>query len=132
MPSWVATLTIGMLLQMAQACEASKDVYVEKPLSLTIAEGRRMVDVARRTQRVVQVSIAALLKFVKEAADFIRGGGIGQVTVAKCYHILNETRSVLAIRQILPRPKVWIGIWLDRRQRPLQRESLPLQVSLVL
>jgi len=79
-------------LQMIHACEAGKDVYVEKPLSLTIAGGRRMVDVARRTQRVVQVGTQRRSsKFVQEAADFIRNGGIGHVTVAKCYHILNET-----------------------------------------
>lgn len=36
-------------LQMIHACDAGKDVYVEKPLSLTIAEGRKMVEAARRT-----------------------------------------------------------------------------------
>ena len=42
-------------LTTLMACEAGKDVYVEKPLSLTIAEGRAMVDVARKTKRVVQM-----------------------------------------------------------------------------
>ncbi|MCI0627309.1 MAG: Gfo/Idh/MocA family oxidoreductase [Acidobacteria bacterium] len=88
----VATPDHWHALQMIQACEAGKDVYVEKPLALTIAEGRKMVDTARRTQRVVQVGIQRRSsKFVKEAADFIRSGGIGHVTVAKCYHVLNET-----------------------------------------
>jgi len=88
----VATPDHWHALQMIHSCEAGKDVYVEKPLSLTIGEGRRMVEVARKTQRVVQVGIQRRSsKFVKEAADFIRGGGIGHVTVAKCYHILNET-----------------------------------------
>ena len=88
----VATPDHWHALQMIHSCEAGKDVYVEKPLSLTIGEGRKMVDAARRTQRVVQVGIQRRSsKFVKEAADFIRSGGIGHVTVAKCYHILNET-----------------------------------------
>ena len=37
------------------ACQAGKDVYAEKPLSLTIREGRLMVDAARKYQRVFQV-----------------------------------------------------------------------------
>jgi predicted dehydrogenase len=88
----VATPDHWHALQTIQACEAGKDVYVEKPLSLTIAEGRKMVEAAKRTQRIVQVGIQRRSsKFVKEAADYIRNGGIGNVTVAKCYHVLNET-----------------------------------------
>src|ERR1044072_5512316 len=40
-------------LPTVMACQAGKDVYVEKPLALTIGEGRVMVNVARRTSRVV-------------------------------------------------------------------------------
>src|SRR5262249_20935553 len=44
---WHALITIA-------ACEAGKDVYCEKPLTLAIAEGRAMVEAARRTKRIVQ------------------------------------------------------------------------------
>src|SRR5213080_4662698 len=44
-------------LQTIHACEAGKDVYVEKPLSLTVEEGRRMVRFARQNDRVTQVGI---------------------------------------------------------------------------
>src|SRR5437867_501768 len=44
-------------LQTIHACEAGKDVYVEKPLSLVVEEGRRMVEAARRHRRVTQVGI---------------------------------------------------------------------------
>lgn len=78
-------------LQMIQACDAGKDVYVEKPLSLVVSEGRAMVDAARRTNRVVQVGIHRRSStFVKEAADLVRGGAIGRVTVARSFHIQNE------------------------------------------
>ena len=71
-------------LQMIQACDAGKDVYVEKPLSLVVAEGRAMVNAARRTNRVVQVGIHRRSSaFVKEAADLVRGGAIGRVPVAR-------------------------------------------------
>jgi predicted dehydrogenase len=87
----IATPDHWHALQMIAACEAGKDVYVEKPLSLTVVEGRKMVEAAERTRRVVQVGIhRRSAGFLKEAADFVRSGGIGRVTVAKGYHIVNE------------------------------------------
>ncbi len=78
-------------LQTIHACEAGKDVYVEKPLSLVVSEGRAMVNAARRNNRVVQVGInRRSVAFVKEAADVIRSGAIGRVTVARSFHIQNE------------------------------------------
>src|SRR5262249_31636123 len=44
-------------LQFVAACRAGKDVYVEKPLSLTIAEGQKMVAVAQETNRITQVGL---------------------------------------------------------------------------
>lgn len=78
-------------LQMIHACEAGKDVYVEKPLSLVVAEGRAMVNAARRHKRVVQVGIhRRSARFVREAAELVRGGAIGQVSVARSFHVQNE------------------------------------------
>lgn len=78
-------------LMFIDACNAGKDVYVEKPLSLTVVEGRKMVETAERTKRVTQVGIHRRSgAFLKEAAEFVRSGGIGHVTVAKGYHIVNE------------------------------------------
>src|SRR6516165_11567769 len=53
----IATPDHWHALQFVAACRAGKDVYVEKPLSLTIAEGRKMADVALETQRVTQVGL---------------------------------------------------------------------------
>lgn len=78
-------------LQTIQACRAGKDVYVEKPLSLCVAEGRAMVDAARKYQRVTQVGIhRRSSEIIQEVTDFIRAGGIGKVTVARAFHIQNE------------------------------------------
>src|ERR1700716_3170766 len=77
--------------QPAPACQAGKDVYCEKPLSLCLAEGRKMVEAARRHDRVTQVGLhRRSAPFCKEAADFVRGGGIGKVTVVRAFHIQNE------------------------------------------
>jgi predicted dehydrogenase len=78
-------------LQTIQACEAGKDVYVEKPLSLCVAEGRAMVEAIRRHRRVCQVGIhRRSVPVCREAAEFVRQGGIGKVTVARAFHIQNE------------------------------------------
>jgi predicted dehydrogenase len=78
-------------LQTIHACQANKDVYVEKPLSLCVFEGRRMVEAARRNKRVTQVGIhRRSAEYCREAAEFIRKGGIGKVTVARAFHIQNE------------------------------------------
>ncbi len=78
-------------LQTIQACQAGKDVYVEKPLSLCVAEGRKMVEAVRKYGRVCQVGIQrASSPMVNEAVGLIRGGGIGKVTAVRCFHVQNE------------------------------------------
>jgi predicted dehydrogenase len=81
---WHALMTI-------HACQAGKDVYVEKPLSLCVHEGRRIVEAARHYQRVTQVGIMRRSSAAaQEAAEYIRGGGIGKVTVIRSFDIVNE------------------------------------------
>jgi predicted dehydrogenase len=87
----IATPDHWHALMFVEACRAGKDVYCEKPLALTVREGRRMVEVAGETGRVVQVGLNRRSSaFVKDAADFVRSGGIGHVTMARAYHIVNE------------------------------------------
>ncbi|MBN1346839.1 MAG: Gfo/Idh/MocA family oxidoreductase [Phycisphaerae bacterium] len=79
-------------LQFVDACNAGKDVYVEKPLSLTVKEGRIMCDVAKKTGRVTQVGThRRSSKMYAKAAELVRSGHIGHVSVANCYHLQNET-----------------------------------------
>ncbi len=78
-------------LMMIEACKAGKDVYVEKPLSLCVAEGRRMCEAAKENRRVVQVGIHRRSSpFCKEAADVVRSGALGRITVVRSFHIQNE------------------------------------------
>jgi predicted dehydrogenase len=70
---WHALVTI-------LSCAAGKDVYCEKPLSLTIKEGRRMVDAARQHNRVVQTgSQQRSAKEFRTACELVRNGAIGKV-----------------------------------------------------
>jgi predicted dehydrogenase len=86
----IATPDHWHALQTIHACEAGKDVYIEKPLSMTVLEGQKMVETARRTQRVVQVGLHRRSSAMyRELAEFIQGGGIGEVTTAACYRLSN-------------------------------------------
>jgi predicted dehydrogenase len=88
----IATPDHWHALQFVAACRAGKDVYVEKPLSLTISEGQKMVAVAQETGRITQVGLhRRSSSFIHEAVRQIRDGAIGKVTVAKCYHLRNES-----------------------------------------
>jgi len=67
-------------IQTIMACQAGFDVYVEKPMSLTVKESRMMVDAARKYKRVVQVgSQQRSGPHYKEAIELIHSGGIGKL-----------------------------------------------------
>ena len=67
-------------LMTMMACAAGKDVYVEKPLTLFVREGRWMADVARRQKRVVQVGTQQRSgPHYEQARKLIRDGRLGKV-----------------------------------------------------
>ena len=69
------------------ACQAGKHVYVEKPCSHNIREGRLMVEAARRYGRTVQVGTQSRsAAYVARAVQLLREGAIGEVLVAKAWN----------------------------------------------
>jgi predicted dehydrogenase len=110
----IATPDHWHALMFIDACRAGKDVYVEKPLSLTIWEGRRMVQVAAETKRVTQVGIhRRSVETLREAAEFVRNGGIGHVTVAKGFHVQNEWPNGIGnAPNSTPPPELDFDAWL--------------------
>ena len=95
-------------LQTIHACQAGKDVYVEKPLSLRVEEGRHMVEAARKGKRITQVGLMRRSSaFCRDACEFVRKGGIGHVTVARSFHIQNEFPHGIGNPPNEPDPKDW-------------------------
>jgi predicted dehydrogenase len=79
-------------LQMIAAVESGADVYVQKPISVDVAEGEAMVAAARRQQRVVQVgtqrkSTPHLIEAKKNIIEAGLLGTIGQVDLCCYYHM---------------------------------------------
>lgn len=80
----IATPNHWHALASIWACEAGKDVYVEKPASYNVHEGLRMTEVARKTNRMVQVgSQSRSLPHVIRAMQLLNEGVIGPVYAAK-------------------------------------------------
>jgi len=76
---WHALLTI-------EGCLAGKDVYVEKPASHNILEGRVAVAAARQKGRMVQMGTQIRsAAFLKEARDFVRSGALGKVITGRAW-----------------------------------------------
>jgi predicted dehydrogenase len=75
--NWHALATI-------MACQAGKDVYVEKPMSLTLWEGRKAVEAARKYNRVVQVGTQTRsAPDFKEALEYVHSGKLGTVRLLR-------------------------------------------------
>lgn len=86
----VATPDHWHALATMLACDAGKDVYVEKPLTLFAAEGEWVQKVAKRTKRVVQVGTQQRSgPHYAKARELIRGGHIGTVTAVRMTAVRN-------------------------------------------
>ena len=80
----IATPDHWHALQTIWACQAGKDVYIEKPISHNIDEGRKMVQAARKYNRVVQVGIQTRSsKITNEAMKFVREGNLGDIYLGR-------------------------------------------------
>jgi predicted dehydrogenase len=103
------------------AMQNGKDVYVEKPVSHNVSEGRRMVETARKYQRICQTgtqcrSMAGTI----QAIEYVKAGKIGQVKVARglCY----KSRDSIGPKGEYPVPaSVDYNLWLGPAPRQPSR-----------
>ncbi|GEP96177.1 Gfo/Idh/MocA family protein [Chitinophaga cymbidii] len=80
----IATPDHWHAVQAVMAAKAGKDIYCEKPLSLTVKEGRAMVDAARKYDRVFQTgSMQRSWHEFRHAVELVRNGYIGELQTVK-------------------------------------------------
>jgi len=124
----IATPDHWHAVQTIMACQAGKDVYVEKPLSVTVVEGRKMVQAARRYDRVVQVGLhRRSSRMYAQVAKQVQAGKIGKVTVARTYRVSNMHPAGIGRypdRQP-PRDLDW-DMWLGPRPMRPYKDNIPL------
>jgi predicted dehydrogenase len=95
------------------ACDAGKHVYVEKPCSHNIREGRLMVEAARRNQRVVQHGTQVRsTSTIQQGVKLLRDGIIGEVLVARAWNI--QRRAGVGPGKVVDPPAdlnydLWLG-----------------------
>jgi predicted dehydrogenase len=124
----VATPDHWHAIQTIQACEAGKDVYCEKPLSVAVAEGRRMVQAARRTDRVVQVGLhRRSSKVYAQLAEVVKSGQLGKVTICRSNHASNMFPNGIGnVPDSEPPAGLDWDMWLGPRPaRPFNENILP-------
>ena len=84
----IATPDHWHALQTIAAIQAGKDVYVEKPLTITILEGRKMVEAQAASKQVVAVGLNRRGNtFYQKLAKEVPAGKIGKVTAARAFRI---------------------------------------------
>jgi predicted dehydrogenase len=79
-------------LPSVMACQAGKDVFVEKPVSVAVAEGKAMLAAAREHRRVVQVALWQRSNaHFQQAVGIVRSGLLGRITSVRTWNYSNES-----------------------------------------
>lgn len=98
------------------ACQAGLDVYMEKPISIYVAEGRALVKAARKHRRVVQTGTQQrTMEMDRFACELVRDGGIGKVRVVEC---VNQPGPIPYPPAGLPEEPIPTGVHWDLWQGP--------------
>ena len=107
------------------AVQAGKHVYVEKPVSHNVFEGRRMVEFARHHRKVVQTGTQRRSDAeVQRAMKFIHDGGIGKVQLARalCYKRRRSIGDTTGPQEVPP--SIHYGLWLGPApEKPVERQQ---------
>ena len=90
----IATMDQWHAPMLILACEAGKDVYLEKPVMYRVAEAKAMIDAVRRNKRIVQIGTQhRSADHIAEAAKIVQGGKIGEVHFVRVWNFMSRMGS---------------------------------------
>lgn len=90
---WISTPEHWHALATVWACQAGKDVYVEKNPTVSVWEGRKMVEAAKKYNRIVQVGFQnRSAPYGFSAREYIKSGKLGQIVHVKSYNMLGGSK----------------------------------------
>jgi predicted dehydrogenase len=85
------------------ACQAGKDVYVEKPMAHNIWEGRKMIEAARKYKRVVQVGMQSrTAPYTRKAKEYIQSGKMGDIHLVRVFNMMQHSKQREVPNQPVP------------------------------
>jgi predicted dehydrogenase len=117
----VATGEFQRVLPCIEACQAGKDVYAEKPLTLYIQEGRALVNAVRKYNRILQVGTQQRsMEMNRVACELVRSGGLGKILEVRAiaYAGSEPSPGELFPAQEIPKGLDW-SQWLNQAsERP--------------
>jgi predicted dehydrogenase len=122
----VATPNHWHALAAVWACQAGKDVYVEKPLAYNIWEGRQIVTAAQKYGRIVQVGTQSRSSpALREAGEFLRSGQMGKPRYAHAiYYGSRQSLGKVPVPTPVP-PTVDYDLWSGPAPlEPIHRKNL--------
>jgi predicted dehydrogenase len=109
----VATPDHWHALPTIYACQAGKDVYVEKPLGQSVQEGRAMLDAMRNNRRVVQMGTQWRSgEHYRAAASYVRSGKLGRIRMVRAWAYLDWLGGIGNPPDSDPPPGVDYDMWL--------------------
>ena len=95
------------------ACQAGKDVYVEKPMAHSLWEGRKMVEAAEKYRRVVQVGTQSRsAPYAQKAVDYLKSGKLGAVHLVRVFNMMQHGPMSAGSTQPVPKEfdyDLWCG-----------------------
>lgn len=108
----IATPNHWHALAAVWAMQAGKDVYVEKPVSHNVAEGRRMVQTSRRYHRICQAGLQARSHpGIRQAIEYLQGGELGAIQVARGI-TFTQRKAVGEVGLYQPPSDIDMDLWL--------------------
>ena len=104
---WISTPEHWHALATIWACQAGKDIYVEKNPTISIWEGRRMIEAAEKYDRIVQIGFQnRSAHYGFSAREYLESGKLGKIVNVKCYNMLGGSKW-------MPQPDEEIPEWID-------------------
>ncbi len=120
----VATGEFQRVLPCIHACQAGKDIYAEKPLTLYVKEGRALVNAVRTHHRVLQVGTQQRSMAMNAiACELIRSGGLGKTLEVRAINYSGSQPAPAQPLPAMPVPKgldwnMWLNQAADRPYHP--------------
>ena len=105
---WIATPDHWHALATIRACQAGKDVYVEKTPCNCIWEGKKMAEAVKKHRRIVQAGFQNRSgAYIASARDYIQGGKLGQVVHIRIFNLLGGTKWIAVPDSDIPAGLDW-------------------------